>query len=51
MGIRFFDDQKYLIVSLFIVLYTMLPFFLVFEKRRPRAREIVVIAVMAALTI
>ena len=29
----------------------MLPFFLVFEKRRPRAREIVVIAVMAALTI
>ena len=51
VGIRFFDDQKYLIVSLFIVLYTMLPFFLVFEKRRPRAREIVVIAVMAALTI
>ena len=49
MGIRFFDDQKYLIVSLFIVLYTMLPFFLVFEKRRPRAREIVVIAVMDAL--
>ena len=29
----------------------MLPFFLVFENRRPQAREIVVIAVMAGLAV
>ena len=29
----------------------MLPFFLVFENRRPQAREVVVIAVMAALAV
>lgn len=51
VGLKFFGGQKYLIISLLIIVYTMLPFFMVFEKRRPKAREIVVIAVMSALTI
>jgi energy-coupling factor transport system substrate-specific component len=34
-----------------IVVYTMIPFFLVFERRKPKAREIVLIALMSALTV
>lgn len=50
IGIKYLEDKRYLLIGLFIVFYTMLPFFMVFEKRRPRAREIVMIAVMSALT-
>ena len=42
-------NRNYLLVSLLIVMYTMIPFFMVFEARRPQAREIVVIAVMCAI--
>lgn len=42
-------DRNYAITSPIIILLSMLPFFLAFEKRRPKAREIVIIAVMAAL--
>lgn len=48
-GIRFLDDRKYLFISLLIILYTAIPFVMGFEGRRPDAREIVVIAVMAAI--
>ena len=50
-GVVLFDGQRYLLISLLIVFYTCLPFFLVYEKRRPKAREIVLIAMMAALTV
>lgn len=45
------DQGKYMVISLLILLYTMLPFFMVFEKRKPKAREIVLIAMMSALTV
>ena len=35
-----------MIVSLLLLVFTMAPFFMVFEKRKPRAREIVLIAMM-----
>lgn len=44
------DQQMYMVISLFVVIYTLIPFFLVFERRKPKAREIVLIAMMAALT-
>ncbi len=50
-GCIFLQNERYMIISLAILLYTMLPFFMVFEKRKPKAREIVLIAVMAALTV
>ncbi len=50
IGIKYLEDKRYLLIGLLIVFYTMVPFFMVFEKRRPRAREIVMIAVMSALT-
>lgn len=44
-------SDLYMIGSILIVIYTMIPFFMVFERRKPKAREIVLIAMMAALTV
>ena len=46
----FASHRNYMIVSVLILLYVMLPFFLVYEKRKPRAREVIMIAVLSALT-
>ncbi|MBR2177463.1 MAG: ATP-binding cassette domain-containing protein [Clostridia bacterium] len=51
IGIYFLKDAKYLFISLLIMLECMLPFFAVFEKRRIRTRELVLIAVMCALCV
>lgn len=45
----FTGGRYYALMSTAIVVLAMLPFFLVFEKRRPKARELVPIAVMAAI--
>ena len=39
----------YYLTSTLMIIETMIPFFLAFEKRRPQARELVTIAVMAAI--
>ncbi|WP_051600892.1 ECF transporter S component [Eubacterium sp. AB3007] len=44
-------SNLYMVGSLLIIVYTMVPFFMVFERRRPKAREIVLIAMMSALTV
>ena len=41
----------YYLTSTLVILEAMLPFFLTFEARRPKARELVIIAVMAALAV
>ena len=51
VGSYFFGDRKYYFVSLLIVLETMLPFALVFESRKPQARELVIIAVLSAIAV
>lgn len=43
--------RQYYVTSLLIIAYTMIPFFMAFERRRPQARELVVIAVMCALAV
>lgn len=50
-GIFFLNDRSDYFISMCIIILSMLPFFLVFENRRPQAREVVVIAVMAALAV
>ena len=50
-GIFFLNDRSDYFISLCIIILSMLPFFLVFENRRPQAREVVVIAVMAGLAV
>lgn len=44
-----FGSRKYYFVSLSIVIYAMIPFFMVFEGRKPQARELIVLATLAAL--
>ncbi|GFN35704.1 ECF transporter S component [Tepidimicrobium xylanilyticum] len=50
-GIFYLKDRKYYFISLVIVLYTMLPFFMIFENRNPKVREIVIIAVLSAIAV
>ncbi len=50
-GVLFLDDRKYYFISLMVIIYAMIPFFLRFEGRRPQAREIILIAVMTAIAV
>ncbi len=49
VGVYYLGGRKYYFIALLILLETMLPFFLIFEGRKPQARELVVIAVLCAL--
>lgn len=48
-GVFILNDRKYYFISLLVLLECMLPFFLVFEGRKPKARELVILAVLCAL--
>ena len=48
-GIFYLDDRKYYAISMAIILQTMLPFVMVFEGRKPQARELVTIATLCAI--
>ncbi len=49
VGETYLGGRKYLFISLLILLEMMLPFFMVFESRKPQARELVIIAVLCAI--
>ena len=51
IGITLFDDRKYFVISLAIAVYCMLPFFLIYEGRKPQARELLTIAVLVAIAV
>lgn len=50
-GVFLLNDRKYYFISLLIISYTILPFIMVFESRKPKAREIIVISVLAAIAV
>ena len=50
-GIFFLNDRSEIFISLCIIGLAMIPFFMVFEERKPQAREILLIAVMAAIAV
>ncbi len=50
-GVFVLNDRKYYFISMLIVLYTMIPFFMVFEKKKPQARELIIISVLAAIAV
>lgn len=50
-SVTLLGSSKYMITSLLVIIYTMVPFFMIYEKRRPKAREIVLLAVMTAITV
>ena len=51
IGTTYLKDEKFLFISLLVLLECMLPFFLIFEGRKPQPRELVIIAVMCAIVI
>lgn len=50
-GMTFFGDRKYYFISLLVVIEAMLPFLLLFEGRKPKAREVVLISVLCAICV
>lgn len=51
IGVTYLQDQKYLFISLLVMFECMLPFFLVFESRKPQARELVIISALCAIAV
>ncbi len=51
IGVTRFGDRRYYFISLLIILEIMLPFCMVFEKRKPKARELIVISVLCAVAV
>ncbi|HWR56180.1 MAG TPA: ECF transporter S component [Negativicutes bacterium] len=51
VGIYYLGGKKYYFISLIVLLECMLPFFLIFEGRKPQARELVIIAVLCAVAV
>lgn len=49
LGIVVWDDRHYYIVSAIIIMASLVPFTMLFEKRKPKTRELVLIAVMTTL--
>lgn len=51
MGMTFLQDRKYYFISLLVLAEIMLPFFGRFERRGPRAREVVTLAVLCGVAV
>ena len=50
-GSYFLDDSKYLFISLLVMFESIVPFFVMFEKRDVQARELVLMGVLCALCV
>ena len=50
-GVVYLDDRKYYFISVVIALLACVPLFIKFERRKPQPREILTIAVMAAISV
>ena len=50
-GVRLLDSSRYGLVSMLVLAETMTPFFLLFEGRAPRARELAVVAALCAISV
>lgn len=51
IGTAYLGDRKYAFISLLVVLETMVPFFLLFEGRKPQARELLILATLSAIAV
>lgn len=51
VGVVYINSKQYYLTALAILIECMLPFFMIFESRKPKARELVIIAVLCALSI
>ncbi|MCD8026605.1 MAG: ATP-binding cassette domain-containing protein [Clostridiales bacterium] len=51
VGVTYLQDQKYLFISLLVMLECMMPFFIAFGGKKPQARELIIIAVLCAIAV
>jgi len=51
IGTQFLGDRKYYFTSMLIIIETMIPFCMVFEAKKPKARELIVISVLCAIAV
>lgn len=51
VGNYYLENRKYYFISLLVMLQTIIPFALLFEGRKPKPREIVILSVMCALAV
>lgn len=51
IGMYYLGDRRYYLISMLIILETLIPFFAVFEGRRPQAREVVLIGALCAIAV
>lgn len=50
-GVFVFESRRYYFLSLLIILEAIIPFLLSFEKRKPRARELITVSVLCAIAV
>lgn len=50
-GVYFLEDKKYYFISLLIITEILLPFALIFEGRRPQARELIIVSTFCAIAV
>ena len=48
-GVMYLGNQHYNVTAMLVLIECMVPFFLVFESRKPKARELVTISVLCAI--
>jgi len=51
LGGKLFGDRRYYVTSLLLILEIMLPFFMAFEGKKPKAEELVIISVLCAIAV
>lgn len=51
IGVFFLGDRKYYFISLLIIFEIMQPFCMLFEGRKPQARELVILSVLCAIAV
>lgn len=51
LGFSVLLGKKYYFISLLILMEVMVPFFVIYEGRKPKARELVVVAVLCAIAV
>lgn len=50
-GVYYLDNKKYLFIALVVLIECMLPFFIAFEGKSPKARELVMISTMCGICV
>ena len=48
-GVMYLGNQHYSVTAILVLIECMIPFFLVFESRKPKARELVILSVLCAI--